>query len=207
MLSKIVRNVTSKSVAIIGGAELGSDLRTIHDEYDLNVWTNNHWLRYGGPIDGLFHCCGPRAPAEKLLEKLGNEYMELLVGPAWGSGARKFAEYCVESGTPGFFLDQGIESFAYYRGLQLKVQSLGGNTPLTGLVAATFFHWMPVTKIGLFGMDLYQQTESNPMIESHNMPAHAELFYELISTDPRFVACDSLTASIQALRASAASKP
>lgn len=200
-LSKIVHNVTGKAVAIIGGADVPNILDSVR-HWDAIIWTNNHWLKHGGRIDGLFHCCGPRAPAEAIIEKLlldSPVYLDCIVGPSWGVGAKHFRQYCGETGTPGLFLGQDITTIAYYRSLEAELNALGGSAPFTGLVAAHFFHCMPVTRIGLFGMDLYVNQDQNAMIEAHNPRAHAAMFDRLQTLDPRFVFCDSLSESIDLL--------
>lgn len=183
--AKIARFLQGKSVAIIGGHKVERVAAEILDSYDVLVWTNNHWLRRRGRIGGLFHCCGPLAPAKALLAEFPEP--DFFVGAGWAVGAPAFREYCSERGIPALFYDHTIDSNPLYLPLLMQCQKFGASEPLTGLIAANFMHMMPVKSIGLLGMNLYLGQEWPATVKAHNPIAHARLFKRLIDIDGRFV--------------------
>lgn len=196
-IHRLLTLLEGDSVTIVGGnVETAQNL----DLTDHVVWTNNHWLKKKDEnIDVLFHCLGPRAPVEALLPELPKT-MLFIVGPEWAIGRHVVDEWMTGRIVPQFITyGHDAPGSEWWMMLDRLVSRAGGNSPLTGLVAAWFFHLMPVKHVYLTGMNLYQGEKLSPGTAGHNPTAQAKVFDHILRVDKRFEADEVMTKAIKEL--------
>lgn len=192
----MLTNIHDRRVAIVGGLDVPEDELA---EYDLVIRTNNHWLRTGGRIHGLFHagCMNPD-PIAVLSEVARNEDFELVALPSWSSACGRVVDYMSDDMSYWkciYFDDSGMSpKHFWYANLCRKLRTFKDcGVPLTGFSAAAWALVRPIGRLYMTGMNLYGNREDRR--EPHNLYGHAKLLMEWMKVDTRVRACPELIQS------------